>query len=49
MIEDGLVKINGSTLELTESGKPFLRNACLFFDERLKKLKPQTQVFSKSL
>lgn len=49
MFNDELVKLNQQTLILTEKGKPFLRNACLFFDERLKKLKPQTQVFSKSL
>ena len=49
MIEDQLVEIKQNSLLLTEKGKPFLRNACLFFDDRLKKLKPQTQVFSKSL
>lgn len=49
MLQDNLVKIEKNILSLTESGKPFLRNACLFFDERLKLLKPQTQVFSKSL
>ncbi|MBC7466098.1 MAG: oxygen-independent coproporphyrinogen III oxidase [Bdellovibrio sp.] len=49
MIADQLVSIQGDSLQLTEAGKPFLRNACLFFDERLKLLKPQTQVFSKSL
>lgn len=49
MIADRLVSIQGDSLQLTEAGKPFLRNACLFFDERLKLLKPQTQVFSKSL
>ncbi|MGZ3691604.1 MAG: oxygen-independent coproporphyrinogen III oxidase [Pseudobdellovibrio sp.] len=49
MISDGLVELNDSTLTLTEKGKPFLRNACLFFDERLKRQKPNTQVFSKSL
>ncbi|AGH95887.1 coproporphyrinogen III oxidase [Pseudobdellovibrio exovorus JSS] len=49
MILDDLVQINGLQLQMTEKGKPFLRNACLFFDERLKRQKPQTQVFSKSL
>jgi oxygen-independent coproporphyrinogen-3 oxidase len=49
MLHDGLVKISDHKLVLTESGKPFLRNACLFFDERLKAVKPSTQVFSKSL
>lgn len=49
MLQDGLVQISGETLSLTSKGKPFLRNACLFFDERLKRVKPSTQVFSKSL
>jgi oxygen-independent coproporphyrinogen-3 oxidase len=49
MLQDGLVELNEQQLVLTEKGKPFLRNACLFFDERLKRQKPQTQVFSKSL
>lgn len=49
MLEDGLVKISDHNLILTDAGKPFLRNACLFFDERLKRVKPNTQVFSRSL
>lgn len=49
MMKDGLVQINGTTLSITELGKPFLRNACLFFDERLKNKQPATQVFSKAL
>lgn len=49
MIADELVTLNNERLSMTDKGKPFLRNACLFFDERLKRLKPQTQTFSKSL
>jgi oxygen-independent coproporphyrinogen III oxidase len=49
MLKDGLLVIDEAQLSMTEKGKPFLRNACLFFDERLKKQKPQTQIFSKSL
>jgi oxygen-independent coproporphyrinogen-3 oxidase len=49
MISDRLVELQGSDLVLTEKGKPFLRNACLFFDERLKLKQPLTQVFSKAL
>jgi oxygen-independent coproporphyrinogen-3 oxidase len=49
MLHDGLVQISGHKLVLTDAGRPFLRNACLFFDERLKAVKPSTQVFSKSL
>lgn len=49
MLEDRLLVLDGHTLQLTDQGRPFLRNACLFFDERLKRQKPLTQVFSKSL
>ena len=49
MKNDGLIEFRQNELVLTEKGKPFLRNACLFFDERLKIKQPLTQVFSKSL
>lgn len=49
MKKDGLVEFHELELRLTEKGKPFLRNACLFFDERLKTKQPLTQVFSKAL
>lgn len=49
MIEDGLVEVNDSSLILTEKGRPFLRNACVFFDERLKLKQPQTKIFSQSI
>jgi oxygen-independent coproporphyrinogen III oxidase len=49
MLQDELVEISDHKLKLLDAGKPFLRNACLFFDERLKRQKPNTQVFSKSI
>lgn len=49
MLQDALVEIKDDRLKMLEAGKPFLRNACLFFDERLKRQKPSTQVFSKSI
>ena len=49
MKQDGLVSINESRLKLTEKGRPFLRNACLFFDERLRAQKPTTPIFSRSI
>lgn len=49
MIEDGLVKLEGFTLSLTSTGKPFLRNACVALDERLRIQKPTTKVFSQAL
>lgn len=49
MIQDSLVKIEGLKLSLTAQGKPFLRNACVALDQRLREQKPQTKVFSQAL
>ncbi len=49
MIEDGLVRVTDDTLELTEKGTPFLRNACMFFDQRLRSQEQRPQVFSQAL
>jgi oxygen-independent coproporphyrinogen-3 oxidase len=49
MANDGLVKITDQKLVVTEKGKPFLRNACLFFDARLRQKWPQTRIFSQSI
>ena len=49
MIDDGLVAVSHDTLELTEKGTPFLRNACMFFDRRLRNQEQRPQVFSQAL
>lgn len=49
MFSDGLIDFIDSELLLTEKGRPFLRNACVFFDERLKRRQPLTQTFSRVL
>lgn len=49
MIVDGLVQTKGTKLFITEKGKPFLRNACMYFDHRLRHKSPQTTLFSKSI
>jgi oxygen-independent coproporphyrinogen-3 oxidase len=49
MQADGLVQVTEEAVYLTEIGRPFLRNACLFFDERLRSKQPQIQTFSRSL
>jgi oxygen-independent coproporphyrinogen-3 oxidase len=49
MIDDGLVEVSDDTLELTEKGTPFLRNACMFFDRRLRSQEQRPQVFSQAL
>ncbi|XGC80471.1 oxygen-independent coproporphyrinogen III oxidase [Bdellovibrio bacteriovorus] len=49
MIKDSLVEVRDHKLIVNESGRPFLRNACVFFDERLKTKQPQTKIFSQSI
>ena len=49
MIEDELVRVTDHALRLTEKGTPFLRNACMFFDQRLRSQKQRPQVFSQAL
>lgn len=49
MMQDELVYFDGKTLKLTEKGKPFLRNACVALDLRLRRNAPQTKIFSQSL
>jgi oxygen-independent coproporphyrinogen-3 oxidase len=49
MLSDQLVEISGNHLKLTEKGRPFLRNASVALDQRLRRLKPTTRIFSQAL
>lgn len=49
LIDDRLIEVQNRMLQITENGKPFLRNACMALDERLRLQKPETRVFSQSL
>ena len=49
LLHDGLVKIDGWELAMTERGRPFLRNAAMALDMRLRRNKPDTRVFSQSV
>lgn len=49
MLKDHLVEIRHHKLIVKDKGRPFLRNACVFFDERLKAKQPQTKIFSQSI
>ena len=46
MEEDGLVEINLNNIQITEKGRPFVRNICMAFDVLLQKSKPETPLFS---
>lgn len=49
MLDDGLVNVANGKMEITELGRPFLRNACAFFDLRLRRANPTKNLFSKSI
>ena len=43
---DGLVIISSNGIQITEAGKPFVRNVCMAFDLLLKRKAPETKLFS---
>ncbi|WP_366187395.1 oxygen-independent coproporphyrinogen III oxidase [Flavobacterium ovatum] len=49
MEKDGLIQIHKNHLDVTEKGKPYVRNLCMAFDVRLKRKAPQTQLFSMTI
>lgn len=49
LIEDQLVVIDKGVMKLTQRGHPFLRNACMGLDTRLRTQRPYTRIFSQSL
>ncbi|RMB64083.1 oxygen-independent coproporphyrinogen III oxidase [Dokdonia sinensis] len=44
--KDGLVQVFSKKILVTDKGRAFVRNICLPFDLRLKRKKPDTQLFS---
>ncbi|WP_168390454.1 oxygen-independent coproporphyrinogen III oxidase [Acinetobacter indicus] len=49
MQEDGLLTLFENHLQVTEQGKPFVRNICMAFDLRLKRKVPSTRIFSMTI
>ncbi len=49
LLSDGLVRVEDGYLRLTEAGRPFLRNACVFFDHHLRSKAPETRIFSSAV
>jgi oxygen-independent coproporphyrinogen III oxidase len=49
MFQDGLLVLENRNLKITDLGRPFLRNACAFFDQRLRNAQPSTRIFSQSI
>lgn len=48
-ITDKLIEIKDNKLQILEDGKPFIRNICMVFDLKLKRNKPNTQLFSMTI
>ena len=49
LMADGLVTVDGTHMQLTERGRPFLRNAAMALDLRLRRHQPDTQLFSQAV
>ena len=47
--KDELIKINNFSIEVTDKGKPFIRNICMAFDLRLQRNMPTTKIFSMTI
>lgn len=46
---DGLLAFDAEGLQVRPEGRPFLRNICMAFDERLTYAQPQTRLFSQTV
>ena len=46
MEKDGLIRISNKAIEVTDAGKPFVRNICMAFDLHLQRNVPTTRIFS---
>jgi oxygen-independent coproporphyrinogen-3 oxidase len=49
MEKDGLLELKPFSLQVTEKGKPFVRNICMALDARLWRNQPQTSIFSSTV
>ena len=47
--QDELVKLAGKTCEVTDNGRPFLRNICMAFDARLARDNSTSRLFSRTI
>lgn len=49
LYEDGLIEFGEDSVYITEKGRPFIRNCCFAFDERMNQRNSDTQIFSKTI
>lgn len=47
--QDDLVNVDEYSCQITEAGRPFMRNICMAFDSRLSAKAPKTQLFSQTI
>lgn len=47
--KDGLLIMGDKHIQVTEKGRPFVRNICMAFDLRLQRNKPETMLFSMTI
>ncbi|MCW1952845.1 MAG: oxygen-independent coproporphyrinogen III oxidase [Flavobacteriia bacterium] len=46
MAADGLLRLHTNRIEITDKGRPFVRNVCMAFDLRLQLKAPERKIFS---
>ncbi|GGE70072.1 oxygen-independent coproporphyrinogen-3 oxidase [Pedobacter psychrotolerans] len=49
LIKDQLIQVCGKEINITQTGKSFLRNVCMAFDEKLWARQPETKLFSAAI
>lgn len=49
LLLDDLISVDGLKVSITPSGKSFLRNVCMAFDERLQRTKERDNLFSQAI
>ncbi|MBL1408191.1 oxygen-independent coproporphyrinogen III oxidase [Sphingobacterium faecale] len=49
LVDDDLIRVEGNEINISETGKSFLRNVCMAFDERLQKTKERDNLFSQAI
>ena len=49
MQADELLELGDQSIQITEKGKPFVRNICMAFDLRLKRRVPENRIFSMTI
>lgn len=49
MVADKLVEVTENTVKITEAGIPFVRNACMAFDQHLQDIAQRERMFSKTI